>query len=171
MPSFEETLLVFTDLDGTLLDFHTLDWQPAAPWLEKLMDEQVPVILCSSKTASEMDDIQQELGLGGLPYIAENGAVIQPDVRWENAARFISEKKHDDIRQCIARVRQEMHLKFTTFDDVDERVVAGWTGLSRRGERLQPGGRQPKNNDPARVYHTQHTGPTGWCEGLDYFLT
>ena len=45
MPSVEETLLVFTDLDGTLLDFHTLDWQPAAPWLEKLMDEQVPVIL------------------------------------------------------------------------------------------------------------------------------
>lgn len=31
MPSLEETLLVFTDLDGTLLDFHTLDWQPAAP--------------------------------------------------------------------------------------------------------------------------------------------
>lgn len=74
------------------------------------MDEQVPVILCSSKTASEMDDIQQELGLGGLPYIAENGAVIQPDVRWENAARFISEKKHDDIRQCIARVRQRCIL-------------------------------------------------------------
>ena len=24
MPSLEETLLVFTDLDGTLLDFHTL---------------------------------------------------------------------------------------------------------------------------------------------------
>ena len=31
MPSLEETLLVFTDLDGTLLDFHPLDWQPAAP--------------------------------------------------------------------------------------------------------------------------------------------
>ena len=105
MPSLEETLLVFTDLDGTLLDFHTLTGS-LRPWLEKLMDEQIPVILCSSKTASEMDDIQQELGLGGLPYIAENGAVIQPDVRWENAARFISEKKHDDIRQCIARVRR-----------------------------------------------------------------
>lgn len=25
----------------------------------------------------------------------------------------------------------EMHLKFTTFDDVDEHVVAEWTGLSR----------------------------------------
>lgn len=266
MPSLKETLLVFTDLDGTLLDFHTLDWQPAASWLKRLQDEQVPVILCSSKTASEMRDIQQELGLGGLPYIAENGAVIQPDVRWENAARFISEKKHDDIRQFIARVRQEMHLKFTTFDDVDERVVAEWTGLSRpraalarkheasvtliwrdsdeqmkrfaaqlarQGLKIVPGARfwhildtscgkdvavhwlveqyrlhdgfdpttlglgdgpndaplldsvafavvvkgfnregvSLKNNDPTRVYRTQHTGPAGWREGLDYFLT
>ncbi|KZQ45329.1 hypothetical protein A3N49_11290 [Enterobacter hormaechei subsp. steigerwaltii] len=37
-------------------------------------------------------------------------------------------------------------------------------GFNREGVSL-------KNNDPARVYHTQHTGPTGWCEGLDYFLT
>lgn len=131
MPSLEETLLVFTDLDGTLLDFHTLDWQPAAPWLAKLRDKQIPVILCSSKTTAGMQDMQQELGLGGLPYIAENGAVIQPDVRWENAARFISAKKHDDIWQFLAQVRQDLHLKFTTFDDVDDRVVAEWTGLSR----------------------------------------
>ncbi|EMR5910806.1 HAD-IIB family hydrolase, partial [Enterobacter hormaechei] len=128
MPSLEETLLVFTDLDGTLLDFHTLDWQPAAPWLAKLRDKQIPVILCSSKTTAGMQDMQQELGLGGLPYIAENGAVIQPDVRWENAARFISAKKHDDIWQFLAQVRQDLHLKFTTFDDVDDRVVAEWTG-------------------------------------------
>ena len=266
MPSLQETLLVFTDLDGTLLDFHTFDWQPAAPWLERLQDEQIPVILCSSKTVTEMQDIQQELGLVGLPYIAENGAVIQPDVRWENAARFISEKKHDEIRQFIDRVRQELHLKFTTFDDVDERVVAEWTGLSRprsafarkheasvtliwrdgdeqmtrfatelarQGLKIVQGarfwhildyscgkdvavhwlvdhyrlheGKEPttlglgdgpndaplldsvgfavvvkgfnregvslKNNDPARVYHTQHTGPAGWREGLDHFLS
>ncbi|WP_375601484.1 mannosyl-3-phosphoglycerate phosphatase-related protein [Enterobacter hormaechei] len=266
MPSLEENLLVFTDLDGTLLDFHTLDWQPAAAWLERLRDEQIPVILCSSKTASEMDDIQQELGLGGLPYIAENGAVIQPDVRWENAERFISEKRHSDIGRFIARVRQDMHLKFTTFDDVDERAIAEWTGLSRTrsvlarkleasvtliwrdgdeqmkrfaaelarlGLKIVQGARfwhildtccgkdvavhwlveqyrlhegsEPttlglgdgpndaplldsvgfavvvkgfnregvslKNNDPARVYRTQHPGPSGWREGLDRFLT
>lgn len=53
------------------------------PWLDKLQDYQVPVILCSSKGAAEMLDIQQDLGLEGLPFIAENGAVIQPDVRWE----------------------------------------------------------------------------------------
>jgi mannosyl-3-phosphoglycerate phosphatase len=83
MPSLQDTLLVFTDLDGTLLDIHTYDWQPAMPWLDRLQDYQIPVILCSSKTAAEVIAIQQDLGLEGLPFIAENGAVIQLDVRWE----------------------------------------------------------------------------------------
>jgi mannosyl-3-phosphoglycerate phosphatase len=56
------------------------------PWLDRLQDNQIPVILCSSKTAAEMLDIQQDLGLEGLPFIAENGAVIQPDVRWDKAS-------------------------------------------------------------------------------------
>ena len=37
-------------------------------------------------------------------------------------------------------------------------------GFNREGVSL-------KNNDPTRVYRTQHTGPAGWREGLDYFLT
>ena len=77
MLSLQGPLLVFSDLDGSLLDIHTYEWQPAMPWLDKLQDYQVPVILCSSKSAAEMLDIQQDLGLEGLPFIAENAAVIQ----------------------------------------------------------------------------------------------
>ncbi|HHA1181087.1 TPA: mannosyl-3-phosphoglycerate phosphatase-related protein, partial [Enterobacter asburiae] len=47
MPSLRDTLLIFSDLDGSLLDIHTYEWQPAMPWLDRLMDNQVPVILCS----------------------------------------------------------------------------------------------------------------------------
>ncbi|AMX04510.1 mannosyl-3-phosphoglycerate phosphatase [Enterobacter asburiae] len=89
MPSLRDTLLIFSDLDGSLLDIHTYEWQPAMPWLDRLMDNQVPVILCSSKTAAEMLDLQLDLGLEGLPFIAENGAVIQPDVRWDKIQRQI----------------------------------------------------------------------------------
>ncbi len=32
MFSIQQPLLVFSDLDGTLLDSHSYDWQPAAPW-------------------------------------------------------------------------------------------------------------------------------------------
>lgn len=62
MSLLKETLLVFTDLDGTLLDIHTYDWRPASAWLDKLQDHQIPVILCSSKTAAETLEIQQDLG-------------------------------------------------------------------------------------------------------------
>lgn len=130
-PSLQDSLLVFSDLDGSLLDIHTYAWQPAMPWLDKLQDFQVPLILCSSKTAAEMQDIQQDLGLEGLPFIAENGAVIQPDVRWEKTQRQIRGMTHRDIRSYIEQIRLQAGYKFTTFDDVDDRVIGEWTGLSR----------------------------------------
>lgn len=131
MPSLRNTLLIFSDLDGSLLDIHTYEWQPAMPWLDRLLDNQVPVILCSSKTAAEMLDLQLDLGLEGLPFIAENGAVIQPDVRWDKVQRQIRGMTHRDIRPRIEQIRLQTGYKFTTFDDVDEHVISEWTGLTR----------------------------------------
>ncbi|CAM4165934.1 MULTISPECIES: mannosyl-3-phosphoglycerate phosphatase-related protein [Lelliottia] len=139
MSLLKETLLIFTDLDGTLLDIHTYDWRPATPWLNKLQDHQIPVILCSSKTAAETLEIQQDLGLEGLPFIAENGAVVQLDVRWDdhpNAPRLINGTPHSEICSLIDPIRERAGYKFTTFDDVDERVIGEWTGLSRERSAL-----------------------------------
>jgi len=139
MSLLKETLLVFTDLDGTLLDIYTYDWRPASPWLDKLQDHQIPVILCSSKTAAETLEIQQDLGLEGLPFIAENGAVIQLDVRWDDhpdAPRLINGTPHSDICAVINPLRERDGYKFTTFDDVDERVIGEWTGLNRERSSL-----------------------------------
>ena len=61
MLSLDAPLLIFTDLDGTLLDSHTYDWQPAAAWLARLREKNIPLILCSSKTAAEMLHIQKLL--------------------------------------------------------------------------------------------------------------
>ncbi len=38
---------------------------------------------------------------------------------------------HRDIRPLIDQIRQQRGFKFTTFDDVDERVISEWTGLTR----------------------------------------
>lgn len=62
MFSIQQPLLVFSDLDGTLLDSHSYDWQPAAPWLSRLREANVPVILCSSKTSAEMLYLQKNVG-------------------------------------------------------------------------------------------------------------
>ncbi len=139
MPSLKDPLLIYSDLDGTLLDIHTYDWQPAAGWLERLQDHQTPVILCSSKTAAEMLQIQSDLGLDGLPFIAENGAVVQLDVRWNdhpNSPRLINGVPHADIVQVINQLRADAGYKFTTFDDVDDKVLSEWTGLSRERAAL-----------------------------------
>ncbi|EHV31425.1 phosphatase [Escherichia coli DEC5B] len=134
MFSIQQPLLVFSDLDGTLLDSHSYDWQPAAPWLSRLREANVPVILCSSKTSAEMLYLQKMLGLQGLPLIAENGAVIQLAEQWQEIdgfPRIISGISHGEISQVLNTLREKEHFKFTTFDDVDDATIAEWTGLSR----------------------------------------
>ena len=133
MPDLREPLLILTDLEGTLLESHTYDWQPAIPWLERLNEAGAPVILCSSKTAAEMVQIQKEIGLEGLPFIAENGAVIQLDADWQDDAHFprlIAGTPQQEIMQILAQLREAEGFKFTTFSDVDEHTISDWTGLN-----------------------------------------
>ncbi|MFH1090231.1 MAG: HAD-IIB family hydrolase [Pseudomonadota bacterium] len=68
-------LLVFTDLDGTLLDHHTYDHSPAAPALERLKAAKTPVVMVSSKTRPEIETLRAALALDD-PFIVENGGAI-----------------------------------------------------------------------------------------------
>lgn len=132
MPSLDDPLLVFTDVEGTLFDNHTGEWQAAAEWLDRLRTQSIPLILCSSKTAAEMMAIQKLLQLQGLPFIAESGAVIQLDEQWqdhEDYPRIINGSPHADIASVLARLRQQHGWKFTTFGELDEHVLADVTGL------------------------------------------
>jgi mannosyl-3-phosphoglycerate phosphatase len=67
--------LVFTDLDGTLLDHDTYGWEAAIPALEKCRSIGVPIIIVSSKTRSEIDLLRKRLFLKA-PFISENGGGI-----------------------------------------------------------------------------------------------
>lgn len=80
--SRETPILVFTDLDGTLLDHHSYDWSPAAPWLARLRSAGVPVIPVTSKTRAELMTLREALGLADTPFVAENGAVIGLPRSW-----------------------------------------------------------------------------------------
>ena len=67
--------IVFTDLDGTLLDHNTYDWQPARPALEKLNAMNIPVVFNTSKTRAELLYWQKKTG-NRHPFIVENGSAI-----------------------------------------------------------------------------------------------
>ncbi len=75
MPDQTRKPIVFTDLDGTLLDHHTYGYDPVLPLLEKLKKAGVPVVANTSKTRSEWLHLAQEIG-NDDPFVVENGSAI-----------------------------------------------------------------------------------------------
>ena len=67
--------IVFTDLDGTLLDHANYTFDDALPALESLQKSRVPVIFNTSKTQSESIALAKRMGLCH-PLIVENGGAI-----------------------------------------------------------------------------------------------
>lgn len=67
--------LIFTDLDGTLLNYFSYSFQPAAPLLENLAKRAIPVIINSSRNGAELIHIRQKMG-NRDPFIVENGAAV-----------------------------------------------------------------------------------------------
>lgn len=130
MLTLQEPLMIVTDLDGSLLDHHTYSWQPARPWLTRLKEHHIPLVICSSKTAAEIVPLQQELGFGGSPFISENGAVVRyGDAHSEQTGQF-SHQDYSTICHTLLNLRQREGFKFTGFADVSENEIAEWTGLT-----------------------------------------
>ena len=67
--------LVFTDLDGSLLDHHSYSFDAARCTLERLDELGIPVIPVTSKTRAEIKQIRDALG-NKHPFVAENGAAV-----------------------------------------------------------------------------------------------
>ena len=73
-------LVIFTDLDGTLLDYHTYSFAAAAPALKLIEEQETPLILCSSKTRVEIERWREKLN-STHPFISENGGgIVIPNI-------------------------------------------------------------------------------------------
>ncbi len=72
-------ILLFTDLDATLLDSESYSWEPARRAIDELRAEGIPWVFVTSKTRAEVEHWRHETG-NTHPYIVENGAaLIVPD--------------------------------------------------------------------------------------------
>ncbi|MGF1493342.1 MAG: HAD-IIB family hydrolase [Microcoleaceae cyanobacterium] len=81
-------LLVFTDLDGTLLNSDDYSYQAALPTVRKLQAQNVPIIPVTSKTRAEVEVLCQQIRLQD-GFIVENGsAIFIPQV--QNVAANVS---------------------------------------------------------------------------------
>lgn len=67
--------IIFTDLDGTLLDHKTYSFSAALPAIDLLKEKGIPLVFCSSKTMAEIEYWRKRLG-NLDPFISENGAGI-----------------------------------------------------------------------------------------------
>lgn len=67
--------VIYTDLDGSLLDHDNYSYDPATELLAELEAMGTPVIFASSKTASEIVSLQNDIE-NRHPFIAENGAAV-----------------------------------------------------------------------------------------------
>ncbi len=124
-------LLVFTDLDGTLLDHDSYAWQPAQRALARLAELEIPLIINSSKTAAEISALRHELQ-NSYPYIVENGgAVFLPTGDGEEIHHLGDNYKK--IRSTLTRLRDSNDYAFSGFADMGVDGVMAATGLSRLG--------------------------------------
>ena len=68
-------VLIFTDLDGSLLDRDTFKFDKILQYIKDLISKGIFIIPNSSKTKKEIDSFNKELD-EDLPFIVENGAAI-----------------------------------------------------------------------------------------------
>lgn len=136
MTSLLNKLIVFTDLDGTLLDHYSYSWEAAEPALSALREAGVPLILNSSKTSAEIAQLRDALD-NHDPYVIENGSAIvipagyfthrEPSPDDPEVVCFGAD--YADIRQHLVDLREAGDFRFVGFGDLNDEEVASLTGL------------------------------------------
>lgn len=123
--------VVFTDLDGTLLDHDTYDWRPAASVLEELKTLDVPVVLVSSKTMPELERHRRALALCA-PVIAENGAVIDAPAGYfpDDVGNNLISLDRSTLQRHLRTIRDMGKYKCVSFEELGDAGVAAATGLT-----------------------------------------
>lgn len=132
--------LIFTDLDGTLLDHYTYQTAPAEHTIEHLKLQNIPIIPNSSKTLPEILLIRQQLDLN-TPFIIENGAAVfipqgyfkqQPmDTKTQGdywVKTFCKDKDH--WLSLIKQSGSKFEKAFQGFSEMNNSQLAALTGLS-----------------------------------------
>lgn len=124
-------MVVFSDLDATLLDHHNYRFEAANVALEKLKQFNIPLVLNSSKTKPEMQKIRHQLH-NQHPYIIENGAaLVIPAHYFQNEAEemvnFSSE--YASILAVLKTLRAE-GFQFRHFSSLTAGEVSELTNLS-----------------------------------------
>ncbi len=128
-------LWVVTDIDGTLMD-HNYDLKPAIPtirWLQKL---GIPIIPCTSKTASEVRSLRSNIQLKD-PFIVENGGAVYGDnLSSEGEWELALGKIYEFLRAKLSLISLELGYELKPLNDLSYDEINTLTGLSGKAIEL-----------------------------------
>lgn len=150
-------LIIFTDLDGTLLDHHSYSFDAAKPALDMIKTQAHPLILVSSKTRVEIEKLQSEMGIEA-PFVCENGsAVYWPEVDGANTVweHVVFSKPRSEILHTLQLLRNKHDYHFQSFNDWSIDQLADNTGLSHAQAEL--------------AAQREYTEPLLWTDTADRF--
>lgn len=151
--------LIFSDIDNTLIQsyvrnngemIHSDGYGDIKKFVKMLKDNDIPLILCSTKTRIEQEKIRHDLEIDD-PYIVENGgAIIFPenyfnldfedlglDTR-ESDGNLVIElgKSYDKIVNILKDIRSNFQIEFKTVSDFSIEELADRVGISTKDAKL-----------------------------------
>ena len=133
-------IIIFTDLDGSLLDATSYSFEAAKDALSVIQRLGAALILVSSKTRAEMEPLR--LRLNSIhPFIVENGGALfvpkgyfpfpvddsAPKGEYEVVAIG---KSYDALRAALKEIGQAVGCRLQGFGDLSTEEIARLTGLS-----------------------------------------
>jgi len=132
--------IVFTDLDGTLLDPITYSYNQSLNAVNLLQTKGVPLIFCSAKTRAEQEAYRRKLGIRD-PFIVENGgAIFIPENYFSFPFDFHKVTPgytiiqlgtpYEQIREVLKRIERETGITIKGFGDMNVEEIAKDSGLS-----------------------------------------
>lgn len=138
-------VVVFTDLDGTLLRHEDYDWSAAQEALAELARRRIPLVLASSKTRAEIELWRDRLG-NRDPFISENGGALYvppgstpaPLPGAATAGGYLRLElgtSYPRLRDALRALSRDLGVELRGFGDAQPEEIARWTGLS--GEDLE----------------------------------
>jgi mannosyl-3-phosphoglycerate phosphatase len=132
--------IIFSDLDGTLLDHHTYSFEAARPALELIQRLKIPIVLVSSKTRFELLDLREQLKTQDYPFVVENGSAIftspdyfdipiTPDIK-DGLWCYRMGKTYLEIKTILDSISRAHNHPIRGFHNATIEEVAATTGLS-----------------------------------------
>jgi len=155
------SLIVFSDLDGTLLDHDSYSAGAAADALELLARTGIPLVFCSSKTRGEIQLVQQELNIQH-PFVAENGGALYvpagyfafavPHARVSSGYDVIQYgRPYEEVVEALGRASRRARIPVLGFNDMSVEDIARECRLPLLRARLA---KSREYDEPFRILQT-----------------